>query len=260
MRDRPPSTKLTAFDLRSFGRCVGASAAVASLALVVLATTDSDHPSWWARVARLSAMSPVFGLIGTGLGLGQAKARGEWLALASVGVHPFRASAGLLTGAWVITALGVLAASLPVTDLAALFPAVPHTDWMRDGAVWSSASAGVRLGPGREAVTWVDAVAVGQPLAPLRIWVVAAIASAGVWTPAWLLIECSGRERVITACAGVAAQLWAFHAVASTRTQGWILLSGSAVLAVHGVMRAVRGARANRRSLGPDGGRVTQIP
>jgi len=226
--------------------------------MVVLASTDADHPSWWARVARLSAMSPVFGLIGTGLGLGQAKARGEWLALASVGVHPWRASAGLLAGAWLITALGAIGAALPMTELAALFPAVPQVDWVRDGETWSSASAGIRLGPGRDAVEWMAAVAVGQQLSPLRIWVVAAVAAAGAFTPAWLLVPCRGRERAIVAAVAVVAQLWAFHAVASTRTQGWILLSGSVVLAVHGVTRALRWGR--RAGPGPVRGQVTQIP
>lgn len=252
--------RLTAFDVRSFGRCVGASTAVALLALVVLATTDSDHPSWSARVARLAAMTPVFGMIGTGLGLGQAKARGEWLALTSLGVHPCRASAGLLAGAWAIAAVGAVAAALPATDLSALFPAVPQIDWVRDGAAWSSASAGIRLGPGRDDVRWMNAVAGASELAPLRVWVVAAIGAAGALTPAWLLVECGGRERLAAALVATAVQLWAFHAVASTRGQGWILLSGSAVLAVHSVLRAGGGAGATQPGPGPDSGRATRVP
>ncbi len=238
----------TAFDFRCLGRSLGGGLVIALLALAVLTATDSDQPSWWGRLARLAVLSPVFGAIGTALGLGQARSRGEWLALCSLGVSPLRASLGLVAGAWMIAAGGVTCAAVPHADLAALFPAVPAIDWARDGVGWSSLSAGLRLGPGRDLIEWTVPGALTTQVAPLRGWVAAAIAAGGVGLPLWMLMDCGRVERLATGTAALIAQLWAFHVIAASPGRGYPIMIGAAVLAAHaGARTAIRQWRRAKR-------------
>jgi hypothetical protein len=121
--------RITGWDAR-----VGLRAALlALLALVVAwlvtASTDEGGVLWAVRVARTLPLAPACAAIGTWLALVRARARGETLALESVGRTPLANAGAAVTGGAFIAMLaaGAIALSDRV-DVGGFYPTLPVFD------------------------------------------------------------------------------------------------------------------------------------
>lgn len=230
---------ITAFDQRSFGRSLAIASVTALLAGIVMVSTDGEAAGSGARLARLGAMSPMFGAIGSAIAIAQSRARGETTALECLGMLPMRAHAGAFVAAFLLSIVGAVAAVSHGANLEALFPRLPQSDWVRlsDGAWWS-ASGGVRIGavlsepvlfaaPGTSPAAW----------SPPRLPVMVAIALAGIVLPIWLQSRARIGERLASGSSLAILQVALFHWVAAARVSAWALLIGPILMLAHGLSR-----------------------
>jgi hypothetical protein len=230
---------ITAFDHRSFARSLAIASVIALLTAAVMISTDGEPAGSGRRLARLGAMAPVFGAIGSAIAIAQARARGEMIALESLGVRPMRAQAGALSAGFVLGLLGAVAAVCRGADLEALFPRVAQSDWIRlaDGA-WRSDSGGVRIGPMQtDLVTFIAAGMSPAAWSPPRLPVMVAIALSGVVLPIWLQSRTRVWERIASGSSLAVVQVTLFHFVGAARVSAWALLIGPALMLAHGLSR-----------------------
>jgi hypothetical protein len=232
-----PTVVVTAFDVRSFARSLAIGLVVSLLAAVVMSVTDGDPGGLATRVARLGALAPVFGALGSSLALAQARGRGELLALESIGVPAWRQAAAAVGAAMLLGAAGAVSAVSRASNLDALFPRVAQSDWvlLADGA-WSSASAGARLG--ESGLEWTGAGAAQVPAAAASsLAVLFAILAASVALPVWLQVRHRVGERLAVGIAAALGQVALLHLVGAARVSAWTLVLSPALLLGHWLLR-----------------------
>jgi hypothetical protein len=230
---------ITSFDRRIFARSFAIATVIALLAAAVMISTDGEPAGSGGRLARLGAMAPVFGGLGSAIAIAQARARGEMTALASLGVRPMRAQAGALGSGFVVGLLGAIAAVCRGSDLEALFPRIAQSDWIRlgDGAWWSD-SGGVRIGSLQtDPLTFVAAGISRATWSPPRLPVMVAIALSGVVLPIWLQSRTKLWEWIASGSILVIVQVALFHFVGAARVSAWALLIGPTLMLAHGLSR-----------------------
>jgi len=230
--------KITPFDRQAFIRSLLVGVLTAAVALAVMLSTDGAGADPSARIARLAAMAPIFGAIGSSLAIAHAKARGEQLALTAVGCWPWRVHAAPLLAAFVVGWAGAACLASRATDMSALFPAVLHAGWvqMPDGS-WLAIAQGLRVGPGLSDLALTAAVS-PQTLVPVpRSSVVSAVALGAIAFPVWLRIQVGWAQRGCVGALVIAALLTTFHFVAAGRCTGWVLLVGPCALLLHVMAR-----------------------
>ncbi len=201
-----------------------------ALALLVTAASDEGGVSLAGRLARTLPAAPLLAAAATGLVAQRSRARGEWRALASLGVAPWPIARGAVVGA---TLFAVLAAALTFTlpgAAAAFFPRAPFAAhfapqlgaggyaFVDPASGWTVLSDGALLrGASSSAVNAISSVPAGASLSAATVLVVAglglsllvAAALAGVTSRSWA-------SRVGRPVALAALVLLAFQHVAAT--------------------------------------------
>jgi hypothetical protein len=227
--------RVTPFDLRSFGRSFAIASVVTLLGVAVMISTDGEQGASGSRIARLGALAPVFGAMGSALALAQARARGELLALSCLGVRPWRAHVGAWLAAFLFGIAGALGAVAQPSALDSLFPRLPTSDWLRspDGT-WFSPSGGIVVGlDGIAQATFVVANPMVASWHAPRVAVLLSIAAAGVVLPVWLESQRRWSEKMSVAAIAILAEIAAFHYVGAERVGGWALAIGPALILAH---------------------------
>jgi hypothetical protein len=229
---------ITQFDRQLFVRSLLAGVLTAAVALAVMLSTDGAGSDPSTRVARLAAMSPIFGAIGSSFAIAHAKARGEQLALTAVGCPPWRVHAAALLAAFAFGWAGAACLASAATDVTALFPSVSRAGWvqMPDGS-WLAVAQGLRVGPGLNELALTAAWPAQPTGAASRPSVVSAVAFGAIAFPVWLRTHLGWAERICVGAAVIAALLTTFHYVAAGRCVGWVLLAGPGALLLHVMVR-----------------------
>src|SRR5215469_9631418 len=133
------------------------------LAWLVTAATDEGGVSWGERAGRTLPLTPLCAAIGAWAALAPVRARGEWLALQSLGRTPLQVSGAAVGGAAAVALLAAAAmATVGAVSVAGFYPTATHADeWRWDGADgFVDAARGLRVG--------ADGVPV--QVAPARSW------------------------------------------------------------------------------------------
>ncbi len=143
----------TEWDSRAFTR--GAVIAAVALLLVGIVTAASDEGglTWGTRAGRTLPLAPVCAAVGAWLALAPARARGDDLALASIGRSPWeREAAAIGGGASVALAAALALACSSGIDVGGFYPRAEESiHWSRasssgfvsDDGVWRVGEGGV---------------------------------------------------------------------------------------------------------------------
>lgn len=127
---------MTPWDARAFAR--GATMALLCLGLVAAVTAASDEGglAWGVRAGRTLPLAPVCAAVGAWLALAPARARGDDLALETLGRSPWqRHAAAVLGGAVVAAAAALVVALSSRVDIEGFYPRAEATlRWHFDGA------------------------------------------------------------------------------------------------------------------------------
>jgi hypothetical protein len=139
--------------------------ALAALALgwVLTAATDEGGVSWGERAGRTLPLTPLCAAIGAWAALAPVRARGEWLALESLGRTPLQVSGAAVGGAAAVALVAAAAmATVGSVSVAGFYPTATHADeWRWDGTDgFADAARGLHVG--------ADGVPV--QVAPARPW------------------------------------------------------------------------------------------
>lgn len=225
---------LTPYDQRSFTRSLAFGLAFCALALAVMWATDGATGSPGGRIARLAALAPVLGAIGAAMARVQGRAKGEPIALQSIGVSPARLAAGSLAAGALLGGLGLVAVCSGFADMDALFPTLHEPLWTAqpDGS-WASAYDGVVVRAEIPPLTFVRPLA--EPLRPHAgtAPVACMIAVTTLALALWSAQPISTWARSAVGGIAVLTTVLAFHLVAGARVGEGALCLGSAILGLH---------------------------
>jgi hypothetical protein len=252
---------MTPFDRVLFLRTLAYVALALLLGAAITAVTEEAYTTSAMRVARLAAYTPGIVVIACGAALAQHAARGEFTALAALGVGPWRAARGSVWAGWFAGALAAAALLSPWADGAALLPGIPsELDWSVEPSGFRAPAAGLTVDPagamqfGSDTPSAGEAVqATARPaeLIPgnvdrqrLVIWAIGPLSAlAPVWasSPAW------GRagalraiRRAAVATIAAFATVIALHAVAAGQLSRSWLLSGGVLLGLDALLAFFR--------------------
>lgn len=116
-------TPWTPWDRRVAARAVALATLSLAIAWLLTAATDEGGVPWTTRAVRVLPIAPACTAIGTALALARSRARGEELALETLGASPLRRAASAILGGAVPVVLAALAVALvPAVDARAFFP------------------------------------------------------------------------------------------------------------------------------------------
>lgn len=195
-------------------------AVITASVIVLVMLTDEPGSTTGMRTARVCAMAPGVVCLATWAVLGQARARGELRALATLGTSPIAAHAGTLITGWccLVCALTALLL-LPTSDLAALFPAAASS------IVWSPGAAGVWTAPAHAVSALADGsirlgvlsvVAAGNATS-LPLATAAAFFPLALVVPPWACWPMRWQTRILSGGGTILLLLSSLHAVAAGR-------------------------------------------
>jgi hypothetical protein len=139
---------VTAWDLRTFARALGATLIGIVVVWLVTAASDEGQLTAGVRAGRTLPIAPLCGAIGAALALGTARVRDETRALEALGRSPGQsARAAALGGALPSVLIGLAIATSSVIDVSGFYPRAPRGDTFvyEDGA-FTSPTLGVRVG------------------------------------------------------------------------------------------------------------------
>lgn len=136
----------TAWDRRTALASAGLTALAFVVALLLSAATDEGAVPWSERIVRALPVAPLASALATMLTLRTIQRRGELLALASLGIPPWRAAAPVVVGAAVPALLLVgIALASSHADVHAFFPRVEVDGLVWDGERFVDLSRGVEV-------------------------------------------------------------------------------------------------------------------
>ncbi len=242
--------------------------ALATLSLAVAwlltAATDEGGVPWTMRAARVLPIAPACTAIGTALALARTRARGEELALETLGASPLRRAASAVGGGSVPAVLAALAVALvPAVDARVFFPMRQAEAELRYvGGAFVDPPRGISVGPdgvitrsvaspGAEAVSSSTPASAPPPRA--RTSAAAAVLAAGLALAmlAARVRRSSWARAAVATTAAVVASIVLFHAAAARVVPALLAAAPSLALfalAASGyVVRAGDDARAARR-------------
>jgi hypothetical protein len=135
------------WDSRQLARSWAAAALALGLACLVTAMTDEGGVSWAARLGRTAPLAPVCAAVGAWAALVPLRARGEALALESLGRSRAEiAAAAVSGGAMLAIVVAALLAILPPAAVAGFFPTATHAStWGWDGAGFLDVAQGLHV-------------------------------------------------------------------------------------------------------------------
>lgn len=140
---------MTAWDVRSFVRALGATLMAVVLVWLVTAASDEGQLAIGVRAGRTLPLFPICGAAGVVLALGTARQKQEIHALETLGRSPAEIATAAVCGATLpsIVVAALLGLGVP-RDVSAFYPRAVQADAFvyRDGA-FESASLGVRVRP-----------------------------------------------------------------------------------------------------------------
>jgi hypothetical protein len=148
-RAEAASIRLTLWDAYAASRAALFTTAFLALAFAVSAFTDEGHLGLLVRIGRVLPASPVCGAVGAWFALRAARARGEVLALESLGRSPLANGLAAATGgAAIVCIAALLVASFDAVDISGLYPrATRAEDYDFDGRDFQNVRRGFRVGP-----------------------------------------------------------------------------------------------------------------
>ena len=138
---------MTAWDLRTFARALGATLIGIVVVWLVTAASDEGQLTAGVRAGRTLPLAPLCSAIGAALALGTARVRDETRALEALGRSPGQSARAAAIGAALPSILiGLAIASSPIIDVSGFYPRAPRGDTFvyADGA-FSSPTLGVRV-------------------------------------------------------------------------------------------------------------------
>lgn len=138
---------MTAWDLRTFLRALGATLIGVVVVWLVTAASDEGQLTIGVRAGRTLPIAPLCSAIGAALALGTARVRDETRALEALGRSPGQTAFAAAAGAALPSILVAVAiAATSSIDVAGFYPRAPRADTFvyEDGA-FASPTLGVRI-------------------------------------------------------------------------------------------------------------------
>lgn len=138
---------MTAWDLRTFARALGATLIGIVVVWLVTAASDEGQLTAGVRAGRTLPLAPLCSAIGAALALGTARVRDETRALEALGRSPGQSARAAAIGAALPSILiGLAIASSSVIDVSGFYPRAPRGDvFVYEGGAFSSPTLGVRV-------------------------------------------------------------------------------------------------------------------
>jgi len=221
MRERSRvADPLLAWDARQAARAFGIAALLAAIAWLVTAVSDEGGLSFGVRTARTLPAAPVCAALATWIVHARARARGELLALETLGVGPRRSGAPAVAGGAALAVLFAVAIAVsPRLDVAVFFPAIPHAGEVRfvdGGFVDARRGARVEIDGALARLPRSDASgATGLPRGARPIAALA-VAMSGIALALVAASRTRGAIAGVAALGTAAAMLVGFHAAAAS--------------------------------------------
>ena len=138
---------MTAWDLRTFARALGATLIGIAVVWLVTAASDEGQLTAGVRAGRTLPLAPLCSAIGAALALGTARVRDETRALEALGRSPGQSARAAALGAAVPSILiGLAIGTSSIVDVSGFYPRAPRGDTFvyADGA-FTSPTLGVRV-------------------------------------------------------------------------------------------------------------------
>jgi hypothetical protein len=143
---------VTAWDLRTFARALGATLIGIAVVWLVTAASDEGQLAVSVRAGRTLPLAPLCSAVGAALALGTARVRDETRALEALGRSPGQSALAAALGAALPSVIIGLALGLgSLIDVSGFYPRAPRGETFVyvDGA-FTSPTLGVRIGPDGE--------------------------------------------------------------------------------------------------------------
>lgn len=209
---------LTRYDFVLARRAAALGALLAVLAFVLVAATDEAGSVLAGRLARLAALLPMAGGVGTSIACAQSRARGEGAALEAIGVGPLRAVQGAALGGAVVGAAGAALVAVGSVDLAPLFPhATAAAVWRAVADGFADGVRGLVVLPSGELLTRSpDRIVTTAEVAPRGATAFALLVAAAA-VPVWSAAPASPSRRLTVALTVAFAAVTTFHLVGAGR-------------------------------------------
>ncbi len=240
---------MTPYDVQAFRRSLALGSTLCLLVFGVMAATDGAHTPPAAKLGQLSTLAPLLAALGALISHSQAQARGETLALISLGVSPLRAGLGASAAVALLGLAGAAVLALGVGDVDGLLPRLDGTSWIpQPGGGWASADLTIRVDeagvPSLHAGLTSRLVS-RPPIGPIVasvVWMTLVLAD-------WTTERAEGWWRLVAALAGGGTAVILFHLLAAGRISSWSLLAVPLPLVAQTwALRARRWARETRSS------------
>lgn len=138
---------MTAWDLRTFARALGATLIGIVVVWLVTAASDEGQLTVGIRAGRTLPLAPLCSAVGAALALGTARVRDETRALEALGRYPGQTARAAALGAALPSILiGLAIGTSSLIDVSGFYPRAPHGDTFvyADGA-FTSPTLGVRV-------------------------------------------------------------------------------------------------------------------
>ena len=138
---------MTAWDLRTFARALGATLIGIVVVWLVTAASDEGQLTAGVRAGRTLPLAPLCSAIGAALALGTARVRDETRALEALGRSPGQNARSAAIGAALPSVLIAIAlAASSVIDVSGFYPRAPRGDtFVFENGAFSSPTLGVRV-------------------------------------------------------------------------------------------------------------------
>jgi hypothetical protein len=138
---------MTAWDVRTFARALGATLIGIIVVWLVTAASDEGQLTVGVRAGRTLPLAPLCSAVGAALALGTARVRDETRALEALGRSPGQTARAAALGAALPSLLiGLAIGTSSLIDVSGFYPRAPHGDTFvyADGA-FTSKTLGVRV-------------------------------------------------------------------------------------------------------------------
>jgi hypothetical protein len=146
----------TAWDSRILTRAAVSAALAFALVVLVTAFTDEGGVPWGERLGRSIPVAPACAAIGTWSALASARARGEVLALASLGRSRVELAAAAAAGGALVAAAAAVAIAATPVDARVFFPrATPTPAWSWQTGAFVDRGQGLKVGADGAPV-WIE--------------------------------------------------------------------------------------------------------
>jgi hypothetical protein len=218
--------RVTSFDWLLFRRAVSLGAGLVVLLALIVVETDDEAGTVMMRLGRLASVVAVAGGLGAYVSVERARARGELLALFSLGVGPARASMGAAVGGLVVGLAGPLLVAATSVDLRPLFPVLSAGGGALRALLpdaFVEVTRGFILRSSGEIVVAGTAALPQAARALPRVATSIALLAAALAVPFWAAQAIRPLHRLLVVIATVLSSVALFHLVAVGRAPAFLL-------------------------------------